>query len=93
MLVLALFIPVCVISVVFLLRFLFAVNSELKPLLRPSAAGLSCISTYHRAPSGARTRLSTLTLVHSNAGLARRERFDFQERPYGQAEKIQFRKA
>lgn len=90
MLVLAVFISICTIAVVFLLRFFIAISSELKPPLRPSAARVSSISTYHRAPTRAGTRVPALTLVHSKAALAHHERLDSQD---GQAEKFQLRKA
>ncbi len=92
MLVLATFISICIAAVLFLLRFLFALESELRSA--PRAACVEHISAY-RVPfgGGPRGRAPALTLVHSNTGLARRGSPEFQEALLPRKEKSQYKEA
>lgn len=72
MMVLATFISICVVAVLFLLRFLIALEAEMRAERRRSTARLDCISTYRFSPgAGAYASEPVLTLIHSNAELAR----------------------
>jgi hypothetical protein len=73
MLILATFIPICMAAVFFLLRFLVALNSEIRSARKPSAV-LPKRHSIYRLPSvaGANASVPTPVLVHSNSGLALR---------------------
>jgi hypothetical protein len=92
MLVLDVFIPICVVSVLFLLRFLFALNSELRSALKPSAARLGRISPLWN-PAGLGSSTPVLTLVHPSSGLAGRESSALQETLYQHGEESRLRRA
>jgi hypothetical protein len=68
MLVLAMFISICFVAVLFLLRFLFALNSEVSAEHKRSTARIDHITAYQTS-SGARVQGLTpvLTMVHSNS--------------------------
>lgn len=72
MLILATFISVCMAAVFFLLRFLFALQSEISSAPKRSAACVHHIS--YRIPSGdwAHGPAPALALIHSNSGMALR---------------------
>jgi hypothetical protein len=73
MLVLAAFIPICVVAVLLMLRFFFALESEIRSKRKRSAARVDHITKY-RIPSGngAHGSAPGFTLVHSSSGLALR---------------------
>lgn len=66
MLVLAMFISICLVAVLFLLRFLFALNSEVSSERKRSKARVDHITVYQTS-SGTRVQDLTpvLTMVHS----------------------------
>jgi hypothetical protein len=69
MLVLATFISICIAAVLFLLRFLYALQSEISSAPRHLGAFVDHISTY-RVPFG--DVAPAFALVHSNSGMALR---------------------
>jgi len=69
MLILATFVSICVVAILFLLRFLVALESEIRAARKRSTANVKSRSIY-RIPSSAGANGSVLTLVHSDAGLA-----------------------
>jgi hypothetical protein len=94
MMVLATFISICIAAVLFLLRFLFAVESECRAARRVSTARLHSLSTY-RIPSGggAYALAPALALVHSNTGQAFRGYPVFQDALVAREEKSQYKQA
>ncbi len=75
MLILATLISICIAAVLFLLRFLFALESEIRSTPERSAACVNHVCTY-RIPFVDRAQGPALTLVHSNPGLALRGAHD-----------------
>ncbi len=73
MLILATFIVICIAAVAFLLRFLFALQSEISSAPKRGAAFVDHICTY-RIPFVDRAYgpAPALSLVHSNSGMALR---------------------
>ncbi len=71
MLVLAIFFSICIAAVLFMLRFLLALDSEVRSLQTYPAARLERVST---GQAGARVRESApaITLVHSRSRMALR---------------------
>jgi hypothetical protein len=65
MLVLATFILVCMVAVLFLLRFFFALESEVRSARKHSQARVEHISAY-QIPSGIRV-VPVLAVVHSDS--------------------------
>jgi hypothetical protein len=94
MLVLTVFISICTVAVLFLLRFLFALESEFKSARKPLAERVSRISTF-RISSGAGARDSgpVLTLVHSSSGLFSRESLESDSLLFQREQKSQFKRA
>ena len=70
MLVLVAFISICMIAVMFLLRFFFALQSEVNAHGVRSVTGVTRISADRRLFATDRTSTRTLTLIHSNSRLA-----------------------
>ncbi len=72
MIVLTAFVSICVVAVLFLLRFLVAIESEIGSARKRSLASVKRLSTY-RIPvlAGAKGAVPVLT-YHSDAGLALR---------------------
>jgi hypothetical protein len=68
MLVLAMFISICFVAVLFLLRFLFALNSEVSSERKRSKARVDHITAYQTS-SGVRVQgmIPVLTMVHSSS--------------------------
>jgi hypothetical protein len=67
MLVMAIFLSICFTAVLFLLRFLFALESEVRSGRKRSKASVDHTTAYE-VPSGIRVQDATpvLTLVHAN---------------------------
>jgi hypothetical protein len=73
MLALATFISICVVAILFLLRFLFAIESEIRSARKSSPSCVKRLSIYPIPSSaGADGSVPALTLVHSDGGLALR---------------------
>jgi hypothetical protein len=81
MLALAMFISICFVAVLFLLRFLLALNSEVSAERKRSKARVDHITAY-QMPSGIRVQgtIPVLTMVHSNA-FRREARLSHVSRP------------
>jgi hypothetical protein len=94
MLVLAVFIPICTVAVLFLLRFLFALESEFKSARKPLAERVSRISTFRiSSGAGAHGSAPVLTLVHSSSGLPLRESLESRGSLFQREQKSQFKRA
>jgi hypothetical protein len=93
MLVLAVFLSICAVVVAFLLRFLYALESEVRSHGKRSVR-LERIRT-HRVPSRTEVRgpVPALTLVHSNSRLAPFARLEASGARFGANEDSQIKEA
>ena len=94
MLVLAVFSSICTVAVLFLLRFLFALESEVKSTRKPLAERVNRISTFRILPgAGTHGSAPVLTLVHSSSGLFSSESLESNGSLFQREQESRFRKA